>query len=472
MGESDLLARIERLERRVAQLEADKQKLRARVKRLESENRRLRRKLGVAADLPPDTPRAFIKPDPRRRRKRPGSPPENERTTWSPPAHVDEEVELKPDACPQCRGPLDEPIGWEERYLVDIEPARRVTRRFRMARCPCRNCGTVVSLHVPGSVSRSHYGRRVHARVAHLRSVGIPYGKIREVLKAEYDIDLTEAALIGMVGRVARLLGPEYGRLQEEVRSSAVAQMDETTWPVDGEDQWLWCAVSDGAAVYAVEESRGSDAAKGMLGDFRGVLTHDGWTAYYKLGCPQQQCFIHINREVQRMELECGIEPRPLRKSEPPKFTRAGRPCHEFIWFTKKLRRILRDAIDFHENVKSPRRRRRGADRFQKRLDRLIDREYRDPRADQMANGLRRRRHQMFNFLRYPGVEWHSNEVEREIRPMVAFRRNCHGSKSWGGARALAVLVSVRESCRRSGRNFLELLEETLSGCAWGRPVG
>jgi len=122
--------------------------------------------------------------------------------------------------------------------------------------------------------------------------------------------------------------------------------------------------------------------------------------------------------------------------------------------------------------VKSPRRRRRAADRFQKRLDRLIDRDYADPHALRLARGLRKVRHQMFTFLRFPGVPWHTNDVEREVRPMVVVRRNGHGSKSWAGAEATAVLVSVKESCRRSGRNFIELLEKTLSGCARGRPVG
>ncbi|MEM3086353.1 MAG: transposase, partial [Halobacteria archaeon] len=185
-----------------------------------------------------------------------------------------------------------------------------------------------------------------------------------------------------------------------------------------------------------------------------------------------QQCLVHVNRRIQRFEVEKGMEPRPLRRSEPPRFTRAGRPCHEFIRFIKKLRRILRDAIDFHESVEGPRRRRQGADRFERRLDRLIDREHRDPHADQLAGGLRKCRHQMFTFLRYPGVPWHSNGVEREIRPMVVVRNNTHGSKSQAGAETTTVLVSVKESCRRSGRNFIKLLERTLSRCARGRPVG
>lgn len=474
MDESDLLARIERLERRVAQLEAENQSLRGLRRenlRLKRENLRLRKKLGMASTLPPETPRAFIKPESRKRRRGPGRPPGHEGVTRPVPEHVDEEVVLKPDACPGCKGAL-EMIGSEDRYVEEVE-MRRVVRKYRVFRCVCPCCGTVASLPVPGAVPHSRFGIRLHTLVADLRSLGVPYGKVRELLKVQFSIDITEGALVGMAARVARLLGPEYGRLREEVRSSAVAEMDETSWPVDGQNQQLWCAISEGAAIYAVRDSRGSDVPKEMLGeDFGGVLVHDGWTAYLRLDCPGQQCLIHVNRRIQRFEVEKGMEPRPLRKSEPPRFTRAGRPCYEFIWFTKKLRRILRDAIDFHETVEGPRRRRRGAGRFQKRLDRLIDREYRDAHADQLAGGLRKVRHQMFTFLRYPGVPWHSNGVEREIRPMVVVRNNTHGSKSQAGAETTAVLVSVKESCRRSGRNFIELLEKTLRGCARGRPVG
>lgn len=485
MDEKALLARLERLESEVGRLWDENETLKAQVEfwraefrrlqreneRLRRENRRLRKKLGTASTLPPETPRAFIKPKPRRKRKGPGRPEGHEGVTRPIPERVDEEVVLKPEACSKCDGPL-EVLGSEERYVEEVE-TRRVTRKFQVFRCVCPRCSIVMSLPVPGAVPHSRFGIRLHTLVGLLRSLGLPHGRIQEFLMLQFGLKITEAALVGMSGRVARLLGPEYERLKEEVRSSAVVEMDETSWPVDGENQQLWCAVSKGAAVYAVRDSRGSGVPKEILGkEFGGVLVHDGWTAYLKLDCPGQQCLVHVNRRIQRFEVEKGMEPRPLRRSEAPRFTRAGHPPVEFIGFTKKLRRILRDAIDFHEEVEGPRRRRRGADRFQRRLDRLIEREYRDPHADQLAGGLRKCRHQMFNFLRYPGVPWHSNGVEREIRPMVVVRRNSHGSKSWAGAEATAILVSVKESCRRSGRNFLELLEKTLSGCARGRPVG
>ena len=69
-----------------------------------------------------------------------------------------------------------------------------------------------------------------------------------------------------MVGRVARDLGPLYGKIREEVRHSPAINGDETSWRVGGKNYWLWTAVSKYAVFYEMHRRRNSKVPKKILG--------------------------------------------------------------------------------------------------------------------------------------------------------------------------------------------------------------
>jgi len=70
-----------------------------------------------------------------------------------------------------------------------------------------------------------------------------------------------------------------------------------------------------------------------------------------------------------------------------------------------------------------------------------------------------------FTFLSHPEVEPTNGEVERAIRPAVVNRKVWGGNRTWAGARAQEVLMSVLETCRRAGRSGLEFVSQTLRSC-------
>ena len=60
----------------------------------------------------------------------------------------------------------------------------------------------------------------------------------------------------------------------------------------------------------------------------------------------------------------------------------------------------------------------------------------------------------------------HAWVTERAIRPAVVNRKVWGGNRTWAGARAQDVLMSVLETCRRAGRPGLEFVSQTLRGFA------
>jgi transposase len=62
----------------------------------------------------------------------------------------------------------------------------------------------------------------------------------------------------------------------------------------------------------------------------------------------------------------------------------------------------------------------------------------------------------------HPEVEPTNWEAEQAIRPAVVNREVWGGNRTWAGARAQEVLMSVLETCKRAGRAGLDFVSQTL----------
>jgi len=370
--------------------------------------------------------------------------------------------------CPDCKTPLGEPLEFVDHTVEDVEPGRRVVRRYRQARYRCPGCGKLHLARPPGVLPNSRFGPNLTLLVVMLRLRAMSVGNILAFLALAFGLQMTGAAVLSLERRAARELRPLYKEIRKALRTRAVAQGDETGWKVNGVQHWLWAFSSEAEAIFVADRWRGHQVPLWALGKhFPGVLVRDGWAAYNAVECPQQQCLVHIHRDLQKLEVKKGVKPRPLMEDRPAEFTRRGHPPTEVLRFADGLRAILREAVQLHERAKDPAYRRRMADRFQRRFDRLVKRLHNDPETERFAEGLWDRRHQMFTFLRFPGVPWHNNGSERVIRRSVVVRKMSFGSRSFEGARTHAVLRSVEETCARRGWN----LQETVRGYLGGNGV-
>jgi transposase len=64
----------------------------------------------------------------------------------------------------------------------------------------------------------------------------------------------------------------------------------------------------------------------------------------------------------------------------------------------------------------------------------------------------------LWTFARVEGVEPTNNVAERALRHPVLWRTTSHGTRSPGGSRFVANILSVVETCRQQGRNVLAYL--------------
>jgi transposase len=144
----------------------------------------------------------------------------------------------------------------------------------------------------------------------------------------------------------------------------------------------------------------------------------------------------------------------------------AGRPHEEFLRFADGVRRILRGVILWSEGHPdaAPRLRRRVEWSARRVLTRLLNEPWKDKDAARIAKELRHRRRMLFTFVVEPGVPWHNNEAETQIRQGVLFRKISGGRRSWMGAWVLERLLTVYRTCRKLGMTFLDVVGSALKG--------
>jgi transposase len=79
-----------------------------------------------------------------------------------------------------------------------------------------------------------------------------------------------------------------------------------------------------------------------------------------------------------------------------------------------------------------------------------------------LAQHLWAHRADLFTFLRQPGLDATNWRAELAIRFGVILRKVWGGSRTWVGAKAQAVLMSVWRTCWQQGRSAIDFLSQLL----------
>ena len=84
-----------------------------------------------------------------------------------------------------------------------------------------------------------------------------------------------------------------------------------------------------------------------------------------------------------------------------------------------------------------------------------------DPQSD-VTRGFKDRfeknRDKLFTFLNYDGVPWHNNNAEHAIKALAKLRQKIDGHVSEKSIGEYLVLLSVCETCKYRGLDFLDFL--------------
>jgi transposase len=210
-------------------------------------------------------------------------------------------------------------------------------------------------------------------------------------------------------------------------------------WRVAGSSAWLHDFVGATATCYEIGD-RSGDAAQGLLGsEWSGTLIRDGWSVYNRFqSASHQLCLAHLKRRCERL-LETAVGAA----------ARLRRRILELIDVAFALRRawrghrLSRDALAEAGLV------------LGEELDRLADGRFRHAPNRRLAAHVRAHALHWFWFLIDPTIDATNYRAEQAIRPAVVNRKVWGGNRTWPGARAQAVLLSVLRTLGQRGHQAL-----------------
>ena len=457
-----VLEELQQLRALVEQLHRENERLRRENERLRGELGEARASLDQAQRQSKRQAAPFSKGPPKPHPKRPGRKAGTAHGRHGHrlppgPAVVDEILEASlPEACPHCGGSVRQ-TGVAAQYQTEI-PRRPLIRQFHVHVGICSACHRRVQGRHPLQTSHalgaaaSQIGPDAQAAVVLLnKTFGLSHIKVAAVFPALFGITLTRGASTQIVLRAGNRLQPAHEEVRQEIKAAACLTPDETGWRVAGESAWLHAWVAERATCYAIDPHRKADVLERLIGiAWSGTMVHDGFASYDRFeAATHQQCLGHVLRRVRDLEV---------------KATRGA------VHYPRKLIALFTEAIHLRNRYKKGEVTAEPLAQARKTFDgRLRDlawpaREV--PAYETLSAHLWQHLDEWFTFLSHPEVEPTNWEGEQAIRPAVVNRKVWGGNRTWTGARAQEVLMSVLETCRRAGRSGLDFVSQTLRAFA------
>jgi transposase len=449
---------IEQQRREIERLREDLRRSEAERQRLRRENEQLKEELDAARRASARQAAPFSRGTcvavPRRPGRKAGAA--HGRHAHRPaPTHVDETHDAPlPAACPACAGPLRE-TGLATQYQEELPVQRPLVRAFHVHVGRCSHCRRRVQGRHPLQTSdalgaaRVHLGPQAVALAVLLnKRCGLSYGKIAALLRDRFGLTVTGGGVVQAVHRAARRAHPTYDHLAATVRGSPVVTMDETSWRVAADLQWLWVAATPLTTVYTIQPGRGLAQAAALIGqDYPGVLVRDGWQSYRQFTHARHQtCLAHLLRTCRRLLLDYPEQP-----------------------LVREVKAILQAALhtraQYRQGVISAHGLAVARGLYLERLGRrLAKTPSRRLTVRRFQGHLVRESDAIFRFLFEPTLDATNWRAEQALRPAVVTRKMCGGgTRTARGAQSQQVLTTVLRTADQRGLDATALLTTLLT---------
>ncbi|HEX5950655.1 MAG TPA: IS66 family transposase [Actinomycetota bacterium] len=388
-----------------------------------------------------------------------GPAPEREPQTGHGPREqrelpVVEEVHVldEPDrACPTCGEPLAEMKGqYEESEEIDVIERRFVLKKHKRQkyRCACGGC-VETALGPLKLVVGGRYSIDFAIAVAIAKYVDHQPLERQVRTMAREGLVVDSQTLWDQIERLARVLGSAHEALHLYVLSQAVLGADETRWRMldqKGRDagvakNWqVWALAAPDAVVYRIEDSRSTEAARKLLGDFAGVAMTDGYGAYEALvkrggAFVVAHCWAHVRRKL--------VEAEPFFAEAKTAIDLIGE-----LYAIEKLCPTGPPGDEMRRQLRNERSR-----EVVRRLQAwaLETRALPQSALGQAIAYMGGIWKGLVLFLDDPRVPIDNNGTERALRGVVVGRKNHYGSKSRRGTEVAALFYSLVESAKLAG---------------------
>jgi len=350
----------------------------------------------------------------------------------------------RPRTCPKCASRNVVKHTKSSKTVLDIKFMRHGIKRWitrhRFHRYLCQKCGAVFQ---PKETcwGKSKFGSELVAYFLYLNiELRLPQIHVASNLNRLFGFRLDSANTGNFKARAAKKYKETYHTLVKKLCSGRLLHADETKVNLRDKDGFVWVFANMEEVAYVYSETREGDLLQTMLKDFRGVLISDFYAAYDGIPCPQQKCLIHLIRDLNDDLLKYPYNEELRRLTQA--FVALLKPMVETIdrrgLKTRFLRKHAPSVERFYRQISETTLQSEAAVKFKDRLEKNRDK--------------------LFTFLRFDGVPWNNNNAEHAVKPFAALRQIIGGITTEKGLQDYLVLLSVCQTCKYMGVDFLDFL--------------
>jgi len=350
----------------------------------------------------------------------------------------------RPRYCPRCASAKFFTHGKYTKTVFDLKFMRHGIKRWITRYCfhryRCQSCRTIF-LPEETCWGKGKFGSELTAYSLYLNiELRVPQLHVARNLNRLFGFHHSRMSIDNFKAVAAQNYKGTYDTLVNRLCSGRLLHADETKINVRDRDGFVWVFANIEDVAYVYSDTREGDLLHTMLKDFKGVLVSDFYAAYDSIQCPQQKCLIHLIRDLNDDVLKHPYD------EELKQLARA---------FAVLLKPMV-ESIDRY-GLKS---------RFLKKHLPSVKRFYRQmsesnlqsERAAKVKERLEKYRDKLFTFLSYDGVPWNNNNAEHAVKPFAKLRHIIGGVTTEKGLRDYLVLLSLCQTCKYMGVDFLDFL--------------
>jgi transposase len=293
--------RLDRLEKRIVELERENSMLREVLLRYEKP------KNSRNSSIPPSKDENRPKKNQSLRQKsnkKIGGQKGHKGSTLEMTDRPDKIIDHCPEYCGSCAASLSTITSDKmvKRQVVDIPAVipKYTEHRAYEKTCTCghKNKGTFPN-NVTSPIS---YGANVMATIGYLNTRQyLPFARMSEFFRDVFNLPISQGTLCNLVSAFAAKAEPAYQLIKQRVAAAGVAGTDETGILINGKIHWFW-TWQDALTTFIVFSLNRGGATIRLnfpLGFKKAVLVSDCWSAHFKTPCKTHQlCLAHLLREL------------------------------------------------------------------------------------------------------------------------------------------------------------------------------
>lgn len=349
--------------------------------------------------------------------------------------------------CQCCQALLPEQGVIRSRQLFDIPKIKIEVTEHRTISKKCTNCGAKNKSKFPEElVQEAQYGNNIKSLGIYLQNYHmIPYARCVELL---YDLTghrLSAGSLANFQSKMYRNLEVFEKKLKTLLLQVPVLNVDETGVKLNGKNNWVHVASTDLLSYFGFHSKRGKEAIDSfnILPLYKGTITHDRFSSYFKYQCKHSLCNAHILREL------------------------------FYFWEVKKVK-WTKDVSNLLVNVHH--RQKQGKEftdrnyqNILKRWEDLIrptihnyNKKYNKTKEEKLAFALEKHKHLFLKFIKEKDVSFDNNQAERDLR-MIKVKQKVSGCfRQSLYAECFARIRSYISTLNKNQKNILENIYKAL----------